>query len=147
MSSSSSSSLCLFLVLALAATPTEQQLAQVSVLNGQQQRQTPVSLLGGQQQQGGGTLAQVSLGGQQQQSLAQINVGSSRQLTGGSIDFDVNPALSDFVGFSYSRASRTPPSPRFIQFLNKVGFMPAYLQERLFCNYCDYFAHSANEVR
>ncbi len=29
--------------------------------------------------------------------------------------------LPDFVGFSYSRASKNPPSPRFIHFLEEVS--------------------------
>ncbi len=29
--------------------------------------------------------------------------------------------LRDFVGFSYNRAGPTPPSKRFIHFLNEVG--------------------------
>ena len=94
------------------------QLAQVSLLNGggQARQQQPLAQVNIGNRQ---PLAQVSLGGQQQQQpLAQVNVGGSGG--GGGIDLDLNPSMKDFVGFSYSRASRNPPSPRFIQFLNKV---------------------------
>ena len=113
--------LLLVVVVAMAISPSEQQpqLAQVSLLNGggQARQQQPLAQVNIGNRQ---PLAQVSLGGQQQQQpLAQVNVGGSGG-GGGGIDLDLNPSMKDFVGFSYSRASRNPPSPRFIQFLNKV---------------------------
>ena len=111
--------LLLVVVVIMAISPSEQQpqLAQVSLLNGggQARQQQPLAQVNIGNRQ---PLAQVSLGGQQQQPLAQVNVGGSGG--GGGIDLDLNPSMKDFVGFSYSRASRNPPSPRFIQFLNKV---------------------------